>query len=177
MNGFIEFSIAATVFLTSLRLAILIAHLNKLKSVRFLMAIGDAAAAPFGSLISIGIFDGIQGILHQGIYLFKRNGKAMSQTYIDHKHWSSIQIFTHLQVFIITQTIRRAVMPVMVPMSRTFLYGTERILPLEGIFQCTLSFHVTTARETEEGRFGIMKKLGKVRAQTILATFPGIRHE
>ena len=64
-----------------------------------------------------------------------------------------------------------------VPMSRTFLYRTESILPLEGIFQCILSFHVTTARETEEGRFGIIKKLGKVRAQTILATFPGIRHE
>ena len=177
VDGIIEPGIAATVLEACLRLTVLIAYLDEFKSVWFLVAVGDASSSPLCGFIAVGILNGIQGILHQGIHLLERHGEAMSQTYVHHKHRCGIQVFAQLQILIISQSVGRTVVPVVVPMPRALFYRTQCRFPSEGVLITVLSFHVASARETEETWFGIIEELCQVGAQSVGASFPGGRHQ
>ena len=156
MNGIVELSVTTAVLSTSLWLSVLVAHLNEFQSIWLRVTIGDTLTSPLGGLVSIGILDGIQGILNQGIHLFIRNGKTMSQTYIDHKHWGCAQVLAELEILIISQAIRRTILPVIVPVSWALLDRTDGFLPLEGIVVIILTFHIASTREAKEGWFSFI---------------------
>ena len=156
MNGIVELSVTTAVLSTSLWLSVLVAHLNEFQSIWLRVPIGDTLTSPLGGLVSIGILDGIQGILNQGIHLFIRNGKTMSQTDIDHKHWGCAQVLAELEILIISQAIRRTILPVIVPVSWALLDRTDGFLPLEGIVVIILTFHIASTREAKEGWFSFI---------------------
>ena len=138
------------------------------------MSVGHTFGSPFGSCVAISIFDCVEYILNEFIKLAFRYGKSMSETDIDHKHRGGAKVFTHLQIFIKSQSVCRPVSPILVIMSWSFLYRTYRLLPLEGIVITAFSFHIATAGKAEEGRTGVGKQLCQVGTQSVATVFPGI---
>ena len=141
------------------------------------MSVGDTLGTPIGILIAIGILDGVERALDEGIDILHWDVIAMTETDVDNKQRSGTEILTQLQILIEAQAIGGPIAPVLVKMTGTLLYRTDGLLPLKGIVVGCLSLDIAATGETEECRLGIVKKLGKVRTETVSTTFPRVREE
>ena len=135
------------------------------------MTIGHALGTPCGRGVAIGIFNGVEAVLHQG------EGEAMPHADIDHEQRCGANVLTELKVFVKAQTVGRPVAPVLVPVTRTRLDGTDGFFPLEGVGISFLTFYIATAGEPHETGMGVGQQLGQVRTQAIGASLISSRKQ
>ena len=141
------------------------------------MTIGHALGTPCGRGVAIGIFNGVEAVLHQCLRLVEGEGEAMPHADIDHEQRCGANVLTELKVFVKAQTVGRPVAPVLVPVTRTRLDGTDGFFPLEGVGISFLTFYIATAGEPHETGMGVGQQLGQVRTQAIGASLISSRKQ
>ena len=180
LDGLVEHIVAFRILfalLTATCLIVLIAYLDEFQVVRFGVSVGDTLGSPNGRGIAVGIFDGIECILHQCFCFFQSKSKTMTQSHVHDEKRCGSEVFTQLEILVKAETVGRAVVPVLVEMSRALFNGSDGLLPLERIVITAFPLHIASAGETEERRFGIGEQLRQVGPQAVGAVLPGIREE
>ena len=79
----------------------------------------------------------------------------MTHSNVNHEHRRGSEVLAHLKILVISETVGRPIMPILVVVSRTLLNLSYSLLPLEGITIAALSLHITSTGETEERRLGV----------------------
>ena len=83
--------------------------------------------------ITIGILQGSQAFIYPRLDAVNRCHAAMPQTDVKNIQWFCPQVLSHLQILMESDAISRAIAPVDIPVSGTFLYRTDGAFPPECI--------------------------------------------
>ena len=138
------------------------------------MAVLGPQRAPFRSFgIAVAILYRIESLLDVFVYPGIVLHPSVPHTHVHHEQRLGPQILGELQHFMESETVRHPISPILVHVSRTFLYRTNGILPLETVgFSVSIkSFHVAAAGETYERRFHGFQLFRQVDAATVVAAF------
>ena len=155
-------------------LIVLVAYLDELQVVGFGVPVGHASGAPLGRGVAVGILNGVEGVLHQGLGFVQREGVSVAQAHVDHEQWGSPEVFAELQIFVETESVAGEIAPVTVVVAGPPLDGPDGFLPLEGVVVATLALHVASAGEAEKAGTGVGQQLRQVGAQAVFSVFPRI---
>ena len=127
----------------------------------------------------IGISDSIQCFLYQLVHLcdglITRAPAHIRDTTVDHIDRFCSQVFTQLQVFVITGTVGCSVSP---DIPEVFALGnvTQRLFP-DRKSPCCVSFNESTSGETYEARLQLGNGFHNVLPLSVRASFPGFREQ
>ena len=92
--------VALVAIVVHVEVVVLVAYLYELQVVGCHVAVLDALRAPVGRAVAVGIFYGVEGVLHQGVEVFHGNVESVSQSHVDHKHRRGAHVLGQLQVFV-----------------------------------------------------------------------------
>ena len=131
------------------------ADLYILQSERFRMSMSSPQGSHNGIGRFIGISDSVQGILYQfphRRYIFiTRTAALVGHTAINDIDWFGIQIFTHLEIFMIADAVRRTVCP---HIPKMFAFGNVSYgFTPDRIGSRRIPFYKTSTGEANESRF------------------------
>ena len=139
------------------------------------MSVGSTLGTPLGGNITVTVLNGIKCLVYELIYLIIGHHPTMSHTHVYHEEGFCIQILGELQHLVEAKTIAHVVVPVYAVVSRTFLNGTDGVLPFKavGLAIAPLSLHIATTGEANERRMYGFKFLCQVNTTTILSILVG----
>ena len=127
----------------------------------------------------IGISDSIQCFLYQLVHfcngLITWTPAHIRDTTVDHIDWFCSQVFTQLQVFVITGAVGCSVSP---DIPEMFALGnvTQRLFP-DRKSPCCVSFNESTSGETYEARLQLGNSFHNILPLSVGAAFPGFREQ
>ena len=154
--------------------AIFVADFHETQIERRRMAVLCSQTAPKTVRVSVGIFDGVQRVLHPLPHLAYRDHFLVRHSTVDVKKRRRTEILAHLQIFVEPQTMRRIIFPD-VPKWRPRIHVPNRVLPMIHV-RHVIPLHPAPAGETHERRFQGVYGLGQIHPQPM--PLPGlVRHQ
>ena len=88
--------IALVIVILKREIIVFIPYFYQFEIERLWMSIGNAQSPPFGSLISIAIFNSVKRFLYILIYFHIRNRPSMPHTHVNNKKWFGTKILGKL---------------------------------------------------------------------------------
>ena len=164
--------------------AVLVPDFHVFEVERSRMSVLRAFSAPFCCDVAVGIFDGVQSILHERPHLIHRDdihgisavACFMAHAAVNDEHRFGMEVFAHLEVFVVAEAVRAVVAPVVVVLVDAFLHRPNGVFP-DGAMLNAATFHEATAGEAHKRGFHRDKTFHQIRTQTVLAAFPGFLRE
>ena len=122
----------------------------------------------------ISVSNSIQGILYQFVHgcdiFITRTTTLARHTAVDHIQRFSFQVFTHLQIFMISHPVCRTIRPY-IPEMLTFRNISDCFTP-DRICPGSISFHEASSRKTNKLWIQRGNLFHKIRAQSIRPVIP-----
>ena len=170
LDGIVKEREALLVFLA----ALLVSDADEFQMEWSGVTVFGAEFPPGGTDGTVGVFEGVEGVLHPGPHAVEERRLDVRRAGVDAEDGLGAEVLGHLQVFVKAEPPGAAVALPDVEVGAALLDRADGVFPRPAAGGGRAGVDERTAGETEEGRTGFIQQLHEIGAQAVGAVFPGV---